>query len=209
VAWGRPSDIADSIVGRELSTARWGWYSPVIPAFSPDVSRIHGVAQGPGELGAGGAGMDIAHLKKIPLFSNLTSDHLAKVAAIGREVEVPGSHVVFREGDVGTDFYVIVSGRVRISKMVPGVGEEALAILEPGSYFGEMALIDDTPRSADAISHTPCKLWVMQKQDLEELMFLHKDLAYELLWTFVRTLSTRLRETNDKIKAFFALSARF
>lgn len=153
--------------------------------------------------------MDIAHLKKIPLFSNLTSDHLAKVAAIGREVEVGGSQVVFREGDVGTDFYVIVSGRVRISKMVPGVGEEALAILEPGSYFGEMALIDDTPRSADAIAHTPCKLWVMQKQDLEELMFLHKDLAYELLWTFVRTLSTRLRETNDKIKAFFALSARF
>ncbi len=40
-------------------------------------------------------------------------------------------------------------------------------------------------------------------------MFLHKDLAYELLWTFVRTLSGRLRETNDKIKAFFALSSRF
>jgi len=41
--------------------------------------------------------------------------------------------------------YLIASGKVRISKMVPGVGEEALAILEPGSYFGEMALIDDTP----------------------------------------------------------------
>jgi len=98
---------------------------------------------------------------------------------------------------------------VRISKMVPGVGEEALAILEPGSYFGEMALIDDTPRSADATAHMPCTLYVIQKADLEELMFLHKDLAYELLWTFVRTLSARLRETNDKIKAFFALSARF
>jgi CRP-like cAMP-binding protein len=55
----------------------------------------------------------------------------------------------------------------------------------------------------------PCTLYVIQKADLEELMFLHKDLAYELLWTFVRTLSARLRETNDKIKAFFALSARF
>ena len=104
---------------------------------------------------------------------------------------------------------LIASGKVRISKMVPGVGEEALAILEPGSYFGEMALIDDTPRSADATAHMPCTLYMIQKADLEELMFLHKDLAYELLWTFVRTLSARLRETNDKIKAFFALSARF
>ena len=65
------------------------------------------------------------------------------------------------------------------------------------------------PSSADAIAHTGCVLWTIQKADLENLMFLHKDLAYELLWTFVRTLSARLRETNDKIKAFFALSARF
>lgn len=153
--------------------------------------------------------MDTSQLKKIPLFSNLTTDHLDKVAAIGKERAFKASEVVFREGEVGSEFFVIITGKVRISKMVPGVGEEALAILEPGSYFGEMALIDDTPRSADAIAHTSCNLWVMQKQDLEELMFLHKDLAYELLWTFVRTLSVRLRETNDKIKAFFALSARF
>ena len=66
-----------------------------------------------------------------------------------------------------------------------------------------------TPRSADATAHLACTLFLIQKSDLEELMFLHKDLAYELLWTFVRTLSGRLRETNDKIKAFFALSARF
>jgi CRP/FNR family cyclic AMP-dependent transcriptional regulator len=153
--------------------------------------------------------MDTSHLKKIPLFANLTSDHLAKVAAIGHERSFRINDVVFKEGEAGTEFFVILSGKVRISKMVPGIGEEALAILEPGSYFGEMALIDDTPRSADAIAHASCNVWVMQKQDLEELMFLHKDLAYELLWTFVRTLSTRLRETNDKIKAFFALSARF
>src|SRR5207237_727426 len=86
--------------------------------------------------------------------------------------------------------------KVRISKMVQGVGEEALAVLEPGSYFGEMALIDDTPRSADATAHLACTLYVIQKADLEQLMFLHKDLAYELLWTFVRTLSARLREAN-------------
>jgi len=153
--------------------------------------------------------MDVSQLKKVPLFANLTSDHLKKILAIGTERAVGAGEVVFREGDAGSEFYVLIQGKVRISKMVPGIGEEALAILEPGSHFGEMALIDDTPRSADAIAHSSCRLWVIQKSDLDELMFLHKDLAYELLWTFVRTLAVRLRETNDKIKAFFALSARF
>jgi CRP-like cAMP-binding protein len=153
--------------------------------------------------------MELSHLKKIPLFANLKNDHLAKIASIGKERSFKGSEVIFKEGDHGAELYTIISGKVRISKMVPGIGEEALAILEPGAYFGEMALIDDTPRSADAIAHIGCSLWVIQKADLEELMFLNKDLAYELLWEFVRTLSNRLRETNDKIKAFFALSSRF
>ena len=56
---------------------------------------------------------------------------------------------------------------------------------------------------------TPPGQHKLEQADLEALMVQHKDLAYELLWTFVRTLSARLRETNDKIKAFFALSARF
>ncbi len=153
--------------------------------------------------------MDIAHLKKVPLFANLTNDHLLKIAAIATERETAASEVIFKEGEVGSELYVILTGKVRISKIVPGVGEEALAILEPGNYFGEMAIIDETPRSADAIVHVSGSLGVIKKEDLEELMFLQKDLAYELLWTFVRTLSVRLRETNDKIKAFFALSSRF
>lgn len=153
--------------------------------------------------------MDIAHLKKVPLFANLTNDHLTQLATIGSERACQAGETIFKEGEVGHEFFVILAGKVRISKMVPGIGEEALAILEPGNYFGEMALIDDTPRSADAIVHASGQLWMMKKDDLDELMFLHKDLAYELLWTFVRTLSVRLRETNDKIKAFFALSSRF
>ncbi len=153
--------------------------------------------------------MDIAQLKQIPLFTNLTNDHLQKLSSIALIREVKAGETLFREGDLGDEFFVIIAGKVRISKMVPGVGEEALAILEKNDYFGEMALVDETPRSADAIVHNSGQLWVIKKDDLDELMFLHKDLAYELLWTFVRTLSSRLRETNDKIKAFFALSARF
>ena len=103
--------------------------------------------------------------------------------------------------------FIILEGKVRISKMVPGIGEEALAILERGQYFGEMSLIEEGPRSADAIAHTSCTLYELSREKLDEVMFTDKELASTLLWTFVRTLSSRLRETNDKIRAFFALSS--
>ena len=150
--------------------------------------------------------MDASLLKKVALFEGLTQGQLAKVASIAQVRQYEGSSFIFREGDTGQEMYVIVEGRVRISKNVPGIGEEALAILEKGKYFGEMAVIDDSPRSADAIAHTPCTLWVIERAKLDQLMFTDKDLAYVLLWTFVRTLSERLRETNEKIKAFFAIS---
>lgn len=150
--------------------------------------------------------MDVGILKKVPLFEGLTQGKLQKVADIAKSRSFPGSATIFKEGDPGDAMYVIVEGRVRISKMVPGIGEEALAILEPGHYFGEMALIEGEPRSADAIAHVACTVWAIERERLEELMFTDKDLATVLLWTFVRTLSERLRETNEKIRAFFAVS---
>ncbi len=150
--------------------------------------------------------MDAAVLKKVALFEGLTQGQLAKVAQIGHSRDVPAGAFLFREGEAGQEMFVIEKGKVRISKTVPGIGEEALAILEPGQYFGEMAVIEDSPRSADAIAHVSCTVWVIERAKLDQLMFTDKDLAYVLLWTFVRTLSERLRETNDKIKAFFAIS---
>ena len=151
--------------------------------------------------------MDVSFLKKIALFEGLTASQLQKVAALAVRSDHVGSQPIFKEGDRGEAMYIIISGKVRISKHLPGVGEEALAILETGQYFGEMALIDDSPRSADAIAHIPCTLCAIKRDRLESLMFTDKDLGSTLLWTFVRTLSERLRETSDKIKGFFALSA--
>ena len=61
--------------------------------------------------------------------------------------------MIFEEGEQGDKFYLILDGAVRISRIVPGMGEEALAVLRAGTYFGEMALIDDFPRCADARAH--------------------------------------------------------
>jgi CRP-like cAMP-binding protein len=150
--------------------------------------------------------MDPALLEKVALFEGLNHPQLRRVASIATIQRFSVGSYLFHEGDPSGAMYVLVEGKVRISKMVPGIGEEALAILERGQYFGEMAVIEDTPRSADAIAHTTCEVAVIERDKLDQLLFTDKDLAYILLWNFVRTLSGRLREANDKIKAFFAMS---
>src|SRR5688500_781108 len=114
--------------------------------------------------------MDLALLEKVPLFSGLNPAQLRQVAALAQPREFEGSAFIFKEGELGEEMFVVVEGKVRISKRVPGIGEEALAILEPGQYFGEMALIEEQPRSADAIAHVPSTVWAISRQKLEELM---------------------------------------
>ena len=147
-------------------------------------------------------------IEQLDLFAGIGRDHLARIADIGREETTSLGKEVFSEGDPGDKFYVVLEGAARISRIVPGMGEEALAVLRPGNYFGEMSLIDSSPRSATAIAHEALRTLTINRVDLEDLLFVDRDLAYELLWNFVRTLSTRLRATNDKM-TFLATSNKF
>ncbi|MBN2359464.1 MAG: cyclic nucleotide-binding domain-containing protein [Deltaproteobacteria bacterium] len=148
-------------------------------------------------------------LQCVPIFASLERAQLAQLVALATEERYGVGHHIFAEGDRGTKLYLLLDGRVRISKFIPGIGEEALAILNAGSYFGEMALIDQSPRSAHAIAHSDVVLGAIESSAFEQLLFVNRDLAYDVLWNFVRTLSARLRETNDKIKSFFAMSGGF
>jgi len=147
-------------------------------------------------------------LATIDLFQGVAVEHLQRLVTIGTERRYSKNETVFNEGDVGDTFYLILDGAVRISRIVPGMGEEALAVLRKAAYFGEMSLIDDEARSATALVHEACTLFEISRRDLEDLLFVDRDLAYELLWNFVRTLSRRLRATNDKM-TFLATSNKF
>jgi CRP/FNR family transcriptional regulator, cyclic AMP receptor protein len=147
-------------------------------------------------------------LAQIDLFNGLPQGHLRRVVDIGVEEQYRSGATIFSEGEPGDKFYLLIEGAVRISRIVPGMGEEALAVLRPGNYFGEMSLIDDAPRSATAMCHEKCRLFVVNRRDLEDLLFVDRDLAYELLWNWVRTLSRRLRATNDKM-TFLATTSKF
>lgn len=147
-------------------------------------------------------------LAKIHIFAGLQPAYLRRIAAVGTREQHQAGATVFSEGSEGDKMYLILSGAVRISRQVPGLGEEALAVLRAGNYFGEMSLVDESPRSADAKAHEAAELLVLKKDDLEDLLFVDRDLAYDLLWNFVRTLTSRLRDTNDKM-TFLAVTNRF
>jgi CRP/FNR family cyclic AMP-dependent transcriptional regulator len=147
-------------------------------------------------------------LARVPMFTGLAPRSLEQLLAITSEVRFPVGKVLFRTGDPGDRLYVIVEGRVRISRDVPGMGEEALAVLGPGDAFGELALLDDAPRSADAHVHESCTMLEIRKDKLEHLLYTNRDIGYEVLWNLVRYLSTRLRETTDKV-TFLAVTGRF
>lgn len=147
-------------------------------------------------------------LAQVDIFAGLPPVHLRRVVDIGVQESYKKGARIFSEGDAGDKFYLILGGAVRISRFVAGMGEEALAVLRAGAYFGEMSLIDEAPRSAAAISHEACQLFVVNRSDLEDLLFVDRDLAYELLWNLVRTLSRRLRATNDKM-TFLATTNKF
>ena len=90
-------------------------------------------------------------LAKIHLFDGIAERGLARIAAIAQEESYKMGQVIFKEGETGGSLYLILEGKVRISREVSGMGEEALAVLKEGDAFGEMALIDAVPRSADAL----------------------------------------------------------
>ncbi|OGP58036.1 MAG: hypothetical protein A2V67_11160 [Deltaproteobacteria bacterium RBG_13_61_14] len=144
-------------------------------------------------------------LAKIPLFQELEELELDEVARIAVKEDFGPGDIIFREGDQGDKLFLILEGKVAIVKLVPGKGSQTLASLNPGDYFGEMALIDEAPRSAGAVAEGAATLLVLNKPDLDALLESSSAVAAKLYKIFVKTLTERLRATNDKIKQMVAM----
>jgi CRP/FNR family cyclic AMP-dependent transcriptional regulator len=150
--------------------------------------------------------MDLQLLKQAAIFKDLDEGELARVAEVCHEQKFVSAKTIFKEGEPGNRLYIIAEGDVRISRQIPGSGEEALAVLKKGTIFGEMAIFDQSERSTDAIANTDCTLITITRSDFELLMDFNRDIAYKVLWAVVRLLSTRLRQTNDNLRSFLAMS---
>lgn len=109
--------------------------------------------------------------------------------------QFPQGTMIFSEYEPGNTFYLIQSGRVRITKIV-GEFEKAIDILKPGELFGEMAILEEAPRSASAIALDDCVLLEFNKENFEILMSGNPQIALTLL----RTLVKRLRDQRRRFK---------
>lgn len=129
------------------------------------------------------------------------------LTSLSKEERFGAGEVIFHEGDPGDKLYIVLEGKVRISKSIPGAGEEALAFLERGSYFGEMALIDQLPRSADARAHTGGAVVLAIPRDvLQGILDIRKMSSPRLLKILCGLIAGRLRELDEKIVGWYVLS---
>ena len=150
--------------------------------------------------------MDLNLLKQAAIFQDLDEGELARVSEVCREQKFSSGQHIFKEGEPGNRLFIISAGEVRISRTIPGSGEEALTILKPGACFGEMSIFDRSERSTDAIANVGCTLITIARPDFELLLDFNRDIAYKVLWSVVRMLSARLRVTNDNLRSFLAMS---
>jgi len=149
---------------------------------------------------------------KVDLFKErgLSAAEMKLLATFSSEERFREGSMIFREGEKGDKLYIVLDGRVRISKFIPGVGEEALTVLDRGDFFGEMALIDDKPRSADAKSHDgDATVLSIDRSTLNEILSMDPHAALQFLNLLCRLISRRLREINDKIVQWKYMSGGF
>jgi CRP/FNR family cyclic AMP-dependent transcriptional regulator len=149
---------------------------------------------------------------KVDLFKErgLSAAEMKLLATFSSEERVRDGSMIFREGEKGDKLYIVLDGRVRISKFIPGVGEEALAVLDRGDFFGEMALIDDKPRSADAKAHeADATVLSIDRATLNEILSMDPNASLQFLNLLCRMISRRLREINEKIVQWKYMSGGF
>jgi CRP-like cAMP-binding protein len=129
-------------------------------------------------------------LEEVPLFKNLSRRHLKHVASLARKRRYGAGTSIVRAGDAGTAFFVLLDGTVRV---VPVSGRPRR--LKTGDFFGEMALLDDSPRSASVVADREVLTMTISRSAFTKLLKHEPAVAYELL----RTLAARLRAAEKSV----------
>lgn len=148
-------------------------------------------------------------LKSVRLLSSIPPSELPDIAKLLSEEAFADGKAVFSEGDPGDHLYFVSSGAVSIVKRLQGEGSQGhkeLALLGPGEAFGEMALVESLPRSADAVAKGPTKLLRLSRADLNAWLKAHPGPGAQFFSQLVQTLSGRLRSSSDELTLLFDLS---
>ncbi|MDX2471958.1 MAG: pentapeptide repeat-containing protein [SAR324 cluster bacterium] len=136
--------------------------------------------------------------QSVEFFKSFTAGELLALLKIAKSESLQKDEIVFKEGTIGDKMYIIMGGTVRISRPLGKGKEEILVVLAPGACFGEMGVIDQSPRSARATAHEGgATVLSISAAVLSEHNVL---LAFKLYKNFAIMLAGRLRDTNDKLQ---------
>jgi len=140
-------------------------------------------------------------LGKSSLFAELEPGELEALSRAAERREFVRDEVIFAVNEAGDGLYVIAGGRVKVCVSSSGGKELILATLGPGQFFGEMALLDDAPRSASVVAQLPTLAYRIKRDEFEKLLEQHPGIARKLL----RELSLRLRRSNAQMESLATL----
>ena len=127
-------------------------------------------------------------LKSAPLFEGLSRAELVQLAKVSEDVEVPAGTVLCREGEAGREFFVIVDGQVEITRK-----GKRVAARGSGDFFGEIALLEETPRMATVTAKTPLRFFVLTRRDFRHLVDVNPRVERKVL----RALARRVVELSS------------
>ena len=133
-------------------------------------------------------------LKQIPLFRNLSYKEIIRLLNVSKVKTFRAKSEIIREGEAGDEMFVILAGKIRLSK-----SGNVILDLERGAHFGEMAFVDKSPRSATATAEIDCRVLRLKRDDFFEIIRKEPVLATKMLWAFVQVLSQRLRKTTEDL----------
>lgn len=151
--------------------------------------------------------LDMAAKQDLFLEQKLTPMEINFLASLSREESYAPDETIFREGDTGDTMYVVLDGTVMISKFIPGGGIEALAFLERGDYFGEMAVLDRLPRSAGAKADSEgAVVLAISRNVAEGVLDSRKISSIRLLKLLCSMATQRLRNSDQKLLGWHQLS---
>jgi len=136
-----------------------------------------------------------AVLRAVPLFTSFTDEQLRTIGTMVKRRSATRNTTIMAAGDPTDSLYIVLSGRLKVMMSDADGREVILTIIGPGEFFGEMGLIDDSPRSASVVAIEPCELLSITKRDFKQSM----EQNFELAMTVMRGLVKRLREADRKI----------
>jgi CRP/FNR family cyclic AMP-dependent transcriptional regulator len=143
---------------------------------------------------------NIELMKELPVFESLTNGELVQIERVLHERHYSPGEVVFNEGEPGAGLYIIKKGDISIRKKIEGGEDIQLAVIPERSFFGELALLDEIPRSASAHVVTQAILYGFSKPDLEHLLERNSRLAIKIILNLSKLVSRRLIKSNENLE---------